>query len=266
MDHHRTDGGAVAPETAGAGPGDPVRAAGGPTAGAGGRAASARRVRPDGAPGPSGVGGAGSAADRVWAVLLFHPDPIEWHELAQLAEVSRVAALEALLGFENGGFLLHIPAQRHGRFPHGDLWVLAGGVREQQGVSDAVSLGLLAELSAASSDQDGPGQDVWAGVLDLGVVAPTVPIGPVTGLTVLPRGWLKELVLEQLIESYPAELSVVGIAQLLGGRSFGAIRNAAEELCRDGRAVCTDPEVKKYVAFAPDGSPIESPGEHENIA
>lgn len=266
-DHHRTDGGAVAPGTAGAGPRGPVRASGGPTAGGGGSAASAGRVRPDGPGAASGVGGAGpAAADRVWAVLLLNPDPIEWKELAEAAGVSRVAALEAQLGFVNAGLLLHIPAQQRGRFPHGDLWVLAGGLREQQGVSDAVCARLLARLAEDSSGRDGWGESLVRFALDAGVVAPPVPVAPVTGLTVLPRRWLKELVLEQLVASFPAELSVTGISQRLGGRSAGAIRIAADELCLEGRAVCTDREVKKYAAFAPDGSPVESPGEHENVA
>ena len=185
-----------------------MRAPGGPTAGAGGSAASARRVRPDGPGAASGVGGAGpAAADRVWAVLLLNPDPIEWKELAEAAGVSRVAALEALLGFVNAGLLLHIPAQQRGRFPHGDLWVLAGGLREQQGVSDAVCARLLARLAEDSSGRDGWGESLVRFALDAGVVAPPVPVAPVTGLTVLPRRWLKELVLEQLIASFPAELS-----------------------------------------------------------
>ena len=263
MDHHRTDGGAVAPGRPGAGPGGPRRAPGGTTRRDGDAAASAGRVRPDGPGGVSGAVGAGStAADRVWAVLLLNPDPIEWRELAQAAGVSRVAALEALLGFENAGYLLHIPAQRHCRFPHPDLWVLAGGVREQQRVTDAVRISLLAKLSA----EDGQSGSGWPGALDIGVLAPAVPLGPVTGIPVLPRGWLKELVLEQLIESYPDELSVVGIGQRLGGRSAGAIRIVADELCREGRAVCTDPAVKKYAAFRPDGSPVESPGRPEDLA
>ena len=228
----------------------------------GGGAAVAGRGRPCAPGGADGVGGAGAAADRVWAVLLLNPDPIEWTELAEAAGVRRVEALEALLGFENAGFLLHIPRERHGRFPHPDLWVLAGGVREQQRVTDAVRLGLLARLSADSENDDGRR---WPGAVDLGTVAPLVPIGPVTGLPVLPRRWLKELVLEQLIEVGPDSLSVVGIAQRLGGRSNGAIRIAADELCREGRAVCTDPAAKKYAVLHPDGSPVESPGWHEGL-
>jgi hypothetical protein len=262
MDHHATDGGGMAPGTAGAGPGGAERAPGGPVAGNGSGAAVAGRVRADAAGAGSGRGGAGTAADRVWAVLLLNPDPVEWKELAEAAGVSRVAALEALLGFENAGYLLHIPAQRHGRFPHGDLWVLAGGLREQHRVTDAVRIGLLAKLSA----EDGPGEAAWPGALDIGVTAPAVPIGPVTGLPVLPRRWLKELVAEQLMAVYPQALSMVGISQRLGGRSTGAIRIVADELVREGRVVCTDQAVKKYAALAPDGAPLESPGEHENIA
>jgi hypothetical protein len=269
MDHHMTDGGAVAPETAGAGPRGPEAAPGGAAAGNGGAGAVTGRVRgfvPDGAaPGIPGRGGAGSAADRVWAVLLFRPDPVDWHELAQVAGVTRVAALEALLAFENAGFVLHIPARR-GRFPHGDLWVLAGGVREQQHVADAVCVGLLAKLSAANKGQPGWDADAWQLVLEAGVAAPPVPLGPVTGLPVLPRGWLKELVIEKLAEAYPQELSVVALSQRLGGRSSGAIRIAADELCRDERAVCTDPQVKKYAALRPDGAPVGAPAERENLA
>jgi hypothetical protein len=219
-------------------------------------------VRPDAA--AAGGGGAGSAADRVWAVLLLNPDPVEWKELAQAAGVTRVAALEALLGFLNAGKLLHIPPQRDCRFPHGDLWVLAGGVREQYRVTDAVRISLLAKLSAAA--EDGRGGSFWPDALELGVLAPSVPISPVSGLPKLPRRWLKELVLEQLIAVCPQELSVGGISARLGGRSPGAVRIAADELCKEERAVCTDPAVKKYAAFFPDGSPVESPGEHENVA
>jgi hypothetical protein len=219
-------------------------------------------VRPVAAGAGSGRGGAGTAADRVWAVLLLNPDPVEWTELAQAAGVTRVAALEALLGFENAGYLLHIPAQRHGRFPHGDLWVLAGGIREQHRVSDAVRLSLLAKLSA----EGWRGASFWPDATDLGVVAPPVPISPVSGLPKLPRRWLKELVLEQLIAVCPQELSVGAIAARLGGRSHGAVRIAADELCKEERAVCTDEAVRKYAAFFPDGAPIASPGEPENLA
>lgn len=267
MDHHRTDDGAVAPGTAGAGPRGPEAAPGGVAAGNGGAGPVTGRVRgfaPDGAvPGIAGLGGAGSAADRVWAVLLLNPDPVGWRELAQAAGVSRVAALEALLGFLNAGKLLHIPPQRDCRFPHGDLWVLAGGVREQHRLSDAVRLSLLAKLSA----EGGRGGSFWPDAQDLGVVAPPVPISPVSGLPKLPRRWLKELVLEQLIAACPQALSVMRIATLLGGRSAGAVRIAADELCKEKRAVCTDLEVKKYAAFFPDGAPFEAPsGEPENLA
>ena len=257
-------GGAAAPETAGAGPGGPRRASGGPVAGGGGGAASAGRVCPDGPDRPGGGAAAGSAADRVWAVLLLNPDPIEWAELAQAAGVRRVEAMEALFGFENAGLVLHIPAQRYGRFPNPDLWVLAGGVREQQRVSDAVRLSLLARLSADS--EDGTDESPWPGALEIGVIAPLVPIGPVTGLPVLPRGYLKALVAEQRIEVYPQSLSTVGISQRLGGRSAGAIRGAADALVREGRAVCTDPAFKKYAVLRADGTPVESPGSHEDIA
>jgi hypothetical protein len=263
MDHHMTDGSAVAPETAGAGPRGAARAPGGAAAGDGGGGAGTGRVRGFA---PDTVATAGSAADRVWAVLLFRPDPVDWQELARVAGVSRVAALEALLAFENAGFVLHIPAQRRGRFPHGDLWVLAGGVREQQRVADAVCVGLLAKLSAANKGKPGWDVDAWQLVLEAGVAAPPVPRGPVTGLPVLPRGWLKELVIEKLAEAHPQELSVVALSQRLGGRSSGAIRIAADELCRDERAVCTDPEVKKYAALRPDGAPVNTPAERENLA
>jgi hypothetical protein len=269
MDHHMTDGGAVAPETAGAGPRGPVRPPGGPAAGDMGGGAGTGRVRgfaPDtAATGSARGGGAGTAPDRVWAVLLFRPDPVDWQELARVAGVSRVEALEALLAFENAGFVLHIPARR-GRFPHGDLWVLAGGVREQQHVADAVSVGLLAKLSSANRGRPGWDADAWQLVLEAGVAAPPVPLGPVTGLPVLPRGWLKELVIEKLAEAHPQELSVVALSQRLGGRSSGAIRIAADELCRDERAVCTDPQVKKYAALRPDGAPVNAPAERENLA
>ena len=264
MDHHGTDRGAVAPGRAGAGPGGPVGAPGGPEAGNGADGAVTGRVRPDAAAAGSGGAGAGTA-DRVWAVLLLNPDPIEWKELAEASGVTRVAALEALLGFLNAGYLLHIPLQREGRFPRPDLWVLAGGVREQYGVSDAVRISLLAKLSAAAEDGQGGGR-FWPDALELGVIAPPVPISPVSGLPKLPRRWLKELVLEVLIAEWPHELSVGAIAARLGGRSHGAVRISADELCTEERAVCTDLAVKKYAAFSPDGSPIASPGGHENLA
>jgi hypothetical protein len=219
-------------------------------------------VRPDTAAGSGGAGAGSAAADRVWAVLLLNPDPVGWKELAAAAGVSRVAALEALLGFLNAGMVLHIAPQRDCRFPHGDLWVLAGGIREQHRVSDAVRLSLLARLSA----EGGRGGSFWPEAADLGVVAPPVPISPVSGLPKLPRRWLKELVLEQLIAVCPQQLSVGGIAARLGGRSHGAVRIAADELCKEQRAVCTDEAVRKYAAFFSDGAPIGSPGEPENLA
>lgn len=266
MDHYGMDGGAVAPGRAGAGPGGAEPGPGGRAGGAAVGGAVAGRVRPDAAAAGSGGGGAGTAADRVWAVLLFRSDPVDWHELAQVAGVTLTAALEALVAFENAGYLLRIPAVRRGRHAHPDLWVLAGGVRERQKVADAVCARLLAQLADASSNEDGWAGNVWGFALEAGVVAPPVSIGPVTELPVLAKGGLKRLVLEALAEAFPESLSVVAIAQRLGGRSNGAVRNAADNLCAEQRAVCTDPSVRKYAALRPDGSPLESPGEPENLA
>jgi hypothetical protein len=265
MDHHGMDGGAAAPERAGAGPGGAARGSGGPMAGNRVGGAVAGRVRPDAAAGFGG-GGAGSAADRVWAVLLFSSDPLDWYELAKVTEVTLTAALEALVAFENGGYVLRIPAVRRGSWPHPDLWVLAGGVRERQKVADAVCARLLAQLADTSADPDGWSRNVWRFALEAGVLAPPVAIGPVTELPVLPKGGLKPLVLEQLVQSFPESLSVVAIGKRLGGRSSGAVRSAADRLCAERRAVCTDPQVRKYAASRPDGSALEPPGEHENLA
>lgn len=264
MDHHAMDGGAVAPGTAGAGPGGPERAPDGQTVGAGVGAASAGRVRPDAAPGPAGVGGAGlTAPDRVWEVLLTGIDPVGVRELTARAGVTRVEAVEAVLAFEAAGYLLHIPSVR-GSHPHPDLWVLAGGVREELGVADAVRAGLLEKLAAAPSpEQAEPADSAWrAG----GAASPPVPVGEVTGIPVLPRGGLPKLVLEVLVAAYPQELGCLGISQRLGGRSMGAIRGAAEELCRAGTAVCTDPAVKRYAALRPDQLELASPDAGENLA
>lgn len=266
MDHHGTDGGAMAPGTAGAGPGGAVGVPGGPTAGDGVGGAVAGRVRPDAAAAPDGRGAAGTAADRVWAVLLFRTDPADWHELAQVAGVTLTSALEALAAFEKAGYVLRIPAVRRGSWPHPDLWVLAGGVRQRQQVADAVCARLLAQLAEGSADQDGWSGNVWRFALEAGVVAPRVAIGPVTELPVLPKGGLKQLVLEVLVECYPESSSMVAISKRLGGRSTGAVRAAADKLCRERRAVCTDYAVRRYAVYRPDGSPLDSPDEKASFA
>ncbi|HTJ71613.1 MAG TPA: hypothetical protein VL551_29000 [Actinospica sp.] len=74
-------------------------------------------------------------------------------------------------------------------------------------------------------------------------------VGPVTGNPRLPKGGLQALVLDLLAEYYPDELGPVGMSKLLGGRSIGAITNAAERLCREHRLVCTRLAPKRYAAL-----------------
>jgi hypothetical protein len=178
-------------------------------------------------------------------------------EVAAAASLARVTALAALLSFEQAGYVLRIPSEASGG-AHRDLWVLAGGVREGQSVVDVVRSGVLEEVAAAPS----PGWEQAAAPIP---EAP-LPVGPVTGNPILPRGGLRELVLALLVEHFPRELGPAGISKLLGARSTGAIRNACDTLCREGKAVCTDPAVRRYAALRPDGESVERPGENESLA
>ena len=263
MDHHGLDGGAMAPETAAAGPGGAGDGAGGPGAGNGGAGAVAGRVRPDATPGSAGAGI--TAADRVWEVLLTSIDPLGVKELTQAAGVSRIEAVEAVLTFVTAGYVLSIPAVRGSYHPHPDLWVLAGGVREELGVADAIRAGLLEKLAAAPPPAH-PEADTAVVWRAQGEVAPPVPVGEVTGIPVLPRGGMPMLVLEVLVAEWPGELGVLGISQRIRSRSLGAVRRAAEELCDTGMAVCTDPAVKRYAALRPDALKLATDEHGENLA
>ena len=262
MDHHGTDDGGVAPGTGRGGPGSGPGAPGGPGARAGGIGPATGRVRPPGRAVPAAADvGNGADADGVWAVLLERHDPVSAQELAAASELKYTTALAALLAFEQAGYVLRIP-DAGGSRPHPELWVLAGGVREGLAVADAVRAGLLEKLDSSEP-------------AELPQVLPPRPaprkqaqvaVGPVTGNLVLPRGGLKELVLALLVERYPSELGPAGMAKLLDGRSAGAIRNAADALCKEGKLVCTDEAVRRYAALKPDGGCIESPFEPESLA
>lgn len=261
MNHQRADGGAGSPRTGdtgrGGGPGTP--------GGAGGRDAAARAatggVRADGPAAPAFADHPDAA--RAWAVLVATDKELTVDEVATAASLARITARAVLLAFEQAGYVLRIPAKTSGG-AHPDLWVLAGGVREGQSVADAVRAGLLEQASSSAPHQpearegtepDSPPES-----------AHCLPLGPVTGNPILPRGGLKELVLALLVEHFPNELGPAGISKLLGARSTGAIRNAADSLCREGKVVCTDPAVRRYAALRPDGESIERPGESESLA
>lgn len=261
MNHQRADSGAGSPRAGATGRADGPGTPGGP----GGR---------DAAPGPAtgGVRADGPTppefadhpdAGRAWAVLTATDKELTAQEVATAASLLRITALAVLLAFEQAGYVLRIPSRSSGG-AHPDLWVLAGGVREGQSVADAVRSGLLEQLASCpphepatrgSAEPDSPPES-----------AASLPLGPVTGNPILPRGGLKELVLALLVEHYPNELGPAGISKLLGSRSTGAIRNAADSLCREGKAVCTDPAVRRYAALRPDGVSIEHPGESESLA
>ena len=223
MNGHGMDGGAVAPETGGTGPGGAVGTPGGPVAPGGAGRGVAVPVRPV-APGASGgAPGApdGDAIGRVWAVLMAASDAVSAREVALSAALPYTGAVAALLCFEQAALALRI-AGHGGRDSHPDLWVLAGGVREGAAVAEAVV------------------------------------VGPQTGIPVLAKGELQDRVLELLIEYYPDELGPQRMAQLLGGRSHGAVRNAADALCKRGLAVCTDYAVRRYAALSPGSAPVEA--------
>ena len=242
------DGAVGAPGTGRAGPRAAVGAPGGTDAPDSGPGAVAGRVSPPRPPVPTGADCASDpGAARVWALLLEARDPVSADTLASAAAVPRATAQAALLVFEQAEYVLRIPGQS-GRFPYPDLWVLAGGVRQGRSVADAVRHGLLDQSPGTAS----AGQHLAPEWVRLVLpVAGAVPVGPVTGNPVLPRGGLRELVFGLLVEHYPAELGPAGMAKLLDGRSAGAIRNAADALCREGRVVCTDLAVRRYAALLP---------------
>lgn len=257
---HRING-AGAPEPAGAGPSAAPGPRGGTGARDGGAGAAPGRVGPSGPPVPTGADCAGRPdAARVWALLLETRDPVSAETLARAAKLQRATVLAALLGYEQAGYLLRIPGQA-GEFPFPNLWVLAGGVREGRSVADAVRGGLLtANAGTESAGQHLAEQSVRPN--------PTgaVPVGPVTDNPVLRKGGLKELVLALLVGRYPDALGPAGMAKLLDGRSSGAIRNAADALCREGLVVCTDLAVRRYAALRPGPAETDFPDEAVNGA
>lgn len=187
--------------------------------------ATAQRV-----PLPAGVPG-GQAAARVWDVLLGADEQMTATAVTVAAGVSRATVSATLAALEKAAVVLRIPGERaRGK---ADLWVLAGGVRQGQGVAQSNAATVAAAESAQSA------------------AVPTAALCPVSGRPKRERGQLESEVLGVLVAEYPAEFGPTALSRKLDGASSGAIANALEKLSALGKVLRTCEAPKRYRALEP---------------
>jgi len=192
---------------------------------------------------PPGVPG-GQAAGKVWGVLLGADAEMTATAITLAAGVARGTVSTTLNALEKSGAVLRIPGD--GKAGKADLWVLAGGVREGQGVVNAPAPSAAEPAPEAS----GHGADCSAAASVVAVV-PSGALGAVSGQPLRQRGQLEAEVLAVLVAGYPAEFGATALSRALNGASSGAIANALERLCGKEKVLCTCEAPKRYRAIDP---------------
>lgn len=203
---------------------------------------------------PPGVPG-GQAAGKVWAVLLGAECELTATAITVAAGVARGTVSATLNALEKVGAVLRISGD--GKSGKADLWVLAGGVREGQGLVNA-PVPSAAE-PAAQPQVAGRGADGAAAAPAAVAVVPSGALGAVSGAPLRQRGQLEAEVLAVLVAEYPAEFGATALSRKLNGASSGAIANALERLCGKHKALRTCEAPKRYRAVDPPAVPEVRP-------
>ena len=192
---------------------------------------------------PPGVPG-GQAAGRVWGVLLGADAEMTATAVTLAAGVARGTVSATLNALEKSGAVLRIPGD--GKAGRADLWVLAGGVREGQGVVNAPA----PSADESAPEASGRGADGTAATSVVAVVS-SGALGAVSGQRLRQRGQLEAEVLAVLVAGYPAEFGATALSRALNGASSGAIANALERLCGKEKVLRTCEAPKRYRAVDP---------------
>lgn len=192
---------------------------------------------------PPGVPG-GQAAGKVWGVLLDADAEMTATAVTLAAGVARGTVSATLNALERAGAVLRIPGD--GKAGRADLWVLAGGVREGQGVVSAPA----PTAAESAPEASGRGAD-GAAAASVVAVVPSGALGAVSGQPLRQRGQLEAEVLAVLVAGYPAEFGAIALSRALNGASSGAIANALERLCGKEKVLRTCEAPKRYRAIDP---------------
>jgi DNA-binding MarR family transcriptional regulator len=200
--------------------------------------------------------GGSVAAGAVWGALVAAHDD-EALSAAMLARRARVTAAEvarALERFEAAELVLRIPRGRR----VGVGWMLAGGVREGLGITQAAPAPggyghgpALLDAIGRSADA-GPVAPVAEADLPLPQRSAALPKPPR-----LAKGELEARTLATLHTRYPQEFGPLGLSRELGGYSSGAVSNALERLHTKGLIVQTSQAPKRYAALPPEAASDE---------
>jgi hypothetical protein len=195
----------------------------------------------------------GQAAQKVWAVLLDADGELTPTAIMVAAGVARATVSTTLNALEKVGSVLRIAGDR--KAGKADLWVLAGGVRQGQGV---VSTPVSSAVEPAVEPQvEGRGADQAAAPAV--AVVPSGALGAVSGRPLRQRGQLEAEVLGVLMAEYPAEFGPTALSRKLNGASSGAIANALERLCGKEKVLRTCEAPKRYRAVHPPSVPEALP-------